>query len=193
MRPYALYEFEATYEGLTSSASPQSSFAGLGASSLQSLMGFFAQMQGQFGTFLYADPDDSTVLGQLIGPGDGSTKSFVLGRTIGGWNEPVGWVTSVANVYFNNALQSSSLWALTAPNSLGFYTAPSSGVEITADFSYAFVCRFLDDEMDFEEFMSALWKVDSVKFRSVTANTTPAAAPRPPSGASQDAQPLGMP
>src|SRR3984957_14196176 len=58
---YPLYEFEAVYNGLSSSASL---FAGLGASSLQSLMGFFLQLQGQFGTFLYADPDDAAVIGQ---------------------------------------------------------------------------------------------------------------------------------
>ena len=33
-------------------------FAGLGSTSLQSLMGFFLQLPGQFGTFLYTDPDD---------------------------------------------------------------------------------------------------------------------------------------
>ena len=38
---------------------------------------------------------------------------------------------------------------------------------ISADFSYAFNCRFLDDQMDFEEFMSNLWKLESMKFRSV--------------------------
>ena len=32
---------------------------------------FSLQLQGQFGTFLYTDPDDSTVTGQGIGIGDG--------------------------------------------------------------------------------------------------------------------------
>jgi len=50
---------------------------------------------------------------------------------------------------------------------LTFTPAPGSGVTVSADFSYAFNCRFLDDQMDFEEFMSNLWKLDSMKFRSV--------------------------
>ena len=53
---------------------------------------------------------------------------------------------------------------------------------ITADFSYAYNCRFLDDQMDFEEFMSSLWKLDSMKFRSVKASTnvpSPAWLPTP--------------
>jgi hypothetical protein len=53
------------------------------------------------------------------------------------------------------------------PNTLSFATAPGSGVTVSADFAYAFNCRFLDDQMDFEEFMSSLWKLDSMKFRSV--------------------------
>ena len=90
---YPLYEFEAVYSGLTSSAS---TFSGLGASSLQSLMGFFLQLQGQFGTFLYTDPDDNAVTGQVFATGDGSTTSFMMMRSLGGFLEPVGWVTSIA-------------------------------------------------------------------------------------------------
>jgi hypothetical protein len=132
---------------------------------------------GQAGVFLYIDPDDNTVVGQSIGTGNGATQSFVMGRTLGGFNEPVAWVTGIANVYLNGALQSPSTWLFTAPNSLGFYTAPGAGVAISGDFSYAFQCRFLDDQMDFEEFMSSLWRLDAMKFRSVKANTTPAAPP----------------
>jgi uncharacterized protein (TIGR02217 family) len=162
-----LYEFELNYDGLTSSSSPIAAQSGLGASSLQALMGFFLQLQGQFGTFLYTDPDDNTAAGQLIADGDGATTSFVVGRTLGDWSEPVGWVTSIANVYFNGAAQSASAYSVTAPNILTFAVAPSAGVAITADFSYAFQCRFLDDDLDFEEFMASLWKPGSLKFRSV--------------------------
>ncbi len=88
---YPLYEFEAVYSGLASSAT--AAFAGLGASSLQSLMGFFLQLQGQFGTFLYTDPDDNAVTGQAFATGDGATTSFAMMRSLGGFLEPVGWVT----------------------------------------------------------------------------------------------------
>jgi hypothetical protein len=61
---YPLYEFELSYDGLTSASQPTTAQSGLGAASLQSLMGFFLQMQGQFATFLYMDPDDNAVAGQ---------------------------------------------------------------------------------------------------------------------------------
>jgi hypothetical protein len=161
---YPLYEFEAVYGGLTSSAS---TFAGLGANSLQSLMGFFLQLQGQFGTFLYTDPDDNAVTGQVFATGDGSTTSFSMMRALGGFLEPVGWVTSIANAYLNGTVQTGSAYSLTTPNTLTFTSAPAASVVVSADFAYAFNCRFIDDQMDFEEFMANLWKLDSMKFRSV--------------------------
>jgi uncharacterized protein (TIGR02217 family) len=161
---YPLYEFEAAYNGLTSSASL---FAGLGASSLQTLMGFFLQLQGQFGTFLYTDPDDNTIAQQVVGIGDGSTTSFMMVRGLGGFAEPISWVTSIANVYLNGVAQPSSSYSLAPPNTLNLTSAPGSGVDVSADFSFAFNCRFLDDKMDFEEFLSNLWKLDSMKFRSI--------------------------
>lgn len=42
-----------------------------------------------------------------------------------------------------------------------------NGVTVSADCAYGFNCRFLDDQQDFEQFMNGLWKVDSLKFRSV--------------------------
>jgi uncharacterized protein (TIGR02217 family) len=157
-----LYEFELTFDALSSGAS----YAGLTNNSLQSLLGFYLQCQGQFGTFLYTDPTDNAVTGQVIGVGDGTTESFAFQRTLGGFTEPVSWVTSVAQVYLNGVVQASG-WSLVQPNTLTFTTAPGSSVAITADFSYAFVCRFLDDQEDFENFMNGLWKVDALKFRSV--------------------------
>ncbi len=69
-----LYEFELTYDGLASNAA----YPGLGANSLQSLMGLYLQCEGQYGTFLYIDPSDCTAAGQTIGTGDGATASFTF-------------------------------------------------------------------------------------------------------------------
>ncbi len=159
---YTLYEFELGFDGLSSG----SSYPGIGNASLQSLMGLYLQCEGQYGTFLYTDPTDNAVVNQGIGTGDGATTSFMFQRALGGFLEPVSWVSSVANVYLNGVAQTSG-WSLVQPNMLNFSAAPASGIVITVDFSYAFVCRFLDDQEDFENFMSGLWKVDALKFRSV--------------------------
>ncbi|HEY8033048.1 MAG TPA: glycoside hydrolase TIM-barrel-like domain-containing protein [Methylocella sp.] len=157
-----LYEFELTIDGLDSNGS----YPGLGANSLQSLMGLYIQCQGQSGTFLYTDPTDNSATNQAIATGDGSTTVFTFVRTLGGATEPASWVTSVANVYLNGVNQPSG-WTLTTPNTLTFTTAPGNLVAITASFSYAFNCRFIDDQEDFENMMNGLWQVQSLKFRSV--------------------------
>jgi len=163
---YPLWDFELTFDGLTNLAAPPTNYANLGASSLQSLMGLFLQCQGQYSTFLYTDPTDNAVTAQAIATGDGETEIFTFVRSLGGFTEPVGWVTSVANVYLNGFAQGAG-WSLVSPNSLVFATAPSVGAAISADFTYAFECRFDDDNEDFEQFMSGLWKLESLKFRSV--------------------------
>jgi hypothetical protein len=75
------------------------------------------------------------------------------------------YVTGVTGVAVNGVAVSN--WSLIAPNLLSFSAPPLSGATITASFDYAFVCRFLEDSQDFENFMQNLWAAKSVKFRSV--------------------------
>jgi len=159
---YPLYEFELTFDALISNAA----FPNLGSNSLQSLMGLYLQCQGQYGTFLYTDPSDNSVSGQIIATGDGATTAFTFMRTLGGSTEPVSWVTAVSDIYLNGVVETSG-WTLTTPNTLTFTTPPGVGVAIAGDFAFAFQCRFLDDQSDFENFTSGLWQVQSLKFRSV--------------------------
>jgi hypothetical protein len=158
-----IWRFELSFDGL---ASDSASYAGLGAQSLQSLMGLFLACQGQFGTFLYTDPTDNSVTSQTFATGDGATTTFTFARALGGFLEPVGWVTSVSQVTVGGVAQSSG-WSLTTPNSLVFAAAPAIGALIGASFAYAFQCRFDDDAADFEQFMQNLWALQSLKFRSV--------------------------
>ena len=158
---HPLYEFELTFNGLDSLGG----FPGLQSQSLQTLMGFFLTAQGQLNSFLYADPTDSAVSGQAIGTSDGSTTAFTLGRTIGAYYEPVSYATAISSVTISGV--STSAYTLTAPNTITFTTAPASGAAIAWTGTYAFQCRFLDDQMDFEEVMSGAWQNKSVKFRSI--------------------------
>src|ERR1700722_7331394 len=129
-----IWHFELTFDALSSSPT---SYPGAGANTLQALMGLFLQMQGQFGTFLYADPTDNTATNATFATGDGATKTSPFSRFRAAFLEPVGWVTSSSNVSLNGVNQPSG-WALSTPNSLVFGSAPGSGVSITATFAYAF-------------------------------------------------------
>lgn len=83
------------------------------------------------------------------------------------WTMPIsGLLTGTASPPTENAYA----WhvsAQTGPGMLAFATAPQPGTVITADFTFAYLCRFLDDQADFENFMQGLWKAGSLKFRSV--------------------------
>ena len=159
-----LYEFELTFDGLDSG----SAYSGLTPNSLQSLMGLHIQCQGQYGTFLYTDPLDNaqtTFLATLPATGDGSNKVFTLQRTLGSATEPVSWITGTPVVHDNGG--AAGAFTVNNGNTITFTTAPTAGHAITATCTYSFQCRFLDDQLDFEEIMNGLWQVRSVKFRSV--------------------------
>ena len=158
-----LYEFEVTFDALASSAA--TALAGAGASSLQTLLGFYLAAQGQLGTFLYVDPSDNAAASQAIGTGDGTTRTFTLTRTLGGFTEPVSWASAVSAVTVAGAPIAG--WSLATPNLLTLAAAPAAGATVTASFTYAFLCRFLDDQQDFENVMAGLWQLQSLKFRQV--------------------------
>jgi uncharacterized protein (TIGR02217 family) len=151
-----LWQFELTYEVLRADISAQ----------LQTLMGFYLQCQGQFATFLFQDPTDYQATSQVLGVGDGNTTSFTFLRTLGGFVEVVGNVDAVSAVRVGGVAQPAG-WSLQSPNTLVFAAAPAVGLQVSADFSFSFVCRFLDDTHDYENFMSQLWTLKSCKFRSV--------------------------
>jgi hypothetical protein len=160
-----LYEFELTFDALASNGLATGAAASLGPTSLQTLLGFYLQCQGQLGTFLYVDPTDNGAHGQVFGTGDGATTSFTLQRTLGGFTEPVSYATQLTAAYVNGIVQAGC--ALVAPNVVTFPIAPAIGATLSADFTYAFLCRFLDDQQDFENVMSGLWTLESLKFRSI--------------------------
>lgn len=157
----ALYEFELEYEALDSNGAHPN----LQSQSLQTLLGFYLQCQGQLNTFLYTDPNDNTASGQNVGTGDGTTKSFILPRTIGGFSEPASYVTNISSILLNGT--PTGAYTFTAPNIITFTTAPGAGVIITANFTFAFQCRFMEDQLDFENVMKSIWSLKSLKFRSV--------------------------
>jgi hypothetical protein len=157
-----LYEFEVGFEALASDAACNPA---LGAQSSQEVMGLYLQCGGSYGAFLYIDPNDNGATNQTIAIGDGATTQFTFVRSIGAGLNSDFCVTGVTSVAVNGVAVSS--WSLIAPNLLSFAAPPLSGATITASFAYAFVCRFLEDSQDFENFMQNLWAANSVKFRSV--------------------------
>ena len=138
---------------------------------LQAIVGFFEQCQGEGASFYFEPPTLSPVAAQPIGTGDGSTTTFFfhgLDRRLRR-SSPAN-VGTVSAVYLNGVVQAGGITPSTqtafAP-SVTFATAPPAGAAITADFDWYFLCRFDDDSADVEEFMAALYALQSLKLRTV--------------------------
>lgn len=160
---YPLYQFEILFEALSSNTA----FPGVAEKSLEELQGFYLACGGTLTPFLYIDPVDNTATGQVLGTGDGATTTFAFQRSVGSkWIEPVGWVTSVSTVYVGGVAVPGSAWTLAQPASLVFALPPAAGAIILADFNYAFLCRFMDDQVEFDHFMWGLWSMPSLKFKT---------------------------
>ena len=165
--PYPLWQFTLVFDLLRDNPAA-------GYDELRTLMGFFMLCQGAFGTFLYRDPSDDQVTGQQIGVGNASATIFQLQRSMGatlpggGFLEPILAPNIVGAVYLDGITQSPASYSID-PNTglVTFATAPGSGLVITADYSYYFRCRFVDDSYAFENFMFRLWQLKKLTFISV--------------------------
>ncbi len=163
-----IWQFEVSFNALDSS--PGNIYGGgVGSQSLQAIMGLFLACQGQYSPFLFTDPTDSAVTAGGFATGDGTTTAFTMARSMGAFLEPVGWVTGISEITVGGSVVSSSIYSLTTPNTLTFVTPPASGAAIAGTFAYAFLCRFDDDAVEFEQFMSQAWNARSIKFKSLRA------------------------
>ena len=113
---------------------------------------------------LYTDSDDCAVTGQSFGIGDGSTKTFGLVRSYGGFVEPIGAVNGTPTIYINGS--STSAYTITN-NVLTFTSAPSSGSVLTWTGNFYYKCRFMQDSMEFNQFLHQLWEAKKVEFVSI--------------------------
>jgi uncharacterized protein (TIGR02217 family) len=165
--PFPLWQFALVYDFLRDNPAA-------GYDELRTLIGFFMLCQGAFGTFLFQDPSDCQVTGQLIGVGNASAAIFQLQRAMGttlaggGFFEPVAAPNVVRAIYLDGIIQNPATYSVDSNSGLiTFSTAPGSGLNITADFTYYFRCRFTDDKYDFENFMHRLWQLKKLTFISV--------------------------
>jgi hypothetical protein len=161
LMPYPIWMFELSLEFIRGDFS-----AAQAASFLQSLVGFFMAVQGQFQDWLYSDPYDNSVTNMQFGVGDGATTAFQIVRTIGGASDLIQNLSGTPTIKVNNVT--------TTPASIGstglvtFSSAPASLATITWTGSFYFRCRFLDDTWaDLEEFMNLFWSLSTLKFKSV--------------------------
>lgn len=173
---YPLWEFELTYEVLREITQNQTPYQNNSPfTEFQQISELFLACNGQYGRFYYNDPSDNSRFAQELGVGDGTTTNFPIVRTWGSgalaFPEQVGGLNSTEPyvVYLNGTpVSESGNWSISSDNrTLQFVTAPSAGQIVTMDFFFYYLCRFIEDIEDFEQFYTNLWALKALKFRSV--------------------------
>jgi Conserved hypothetical protein 2217 (DUF2460) len=139
----------------------------------QQLIGFYGQMQGQAGAFLFDWPGNDTVALQQIAVGNGSTLVFPMYVAIGGMIELIQNFIGAPLIYVGGVLQSGG-YAIDQYGNLSFGEPPGSGFAIQWSGSYYRLCRFLADELQELQLvrgrggaLQSLWQLKSLKFKSL--------------------------
>lgn len=174
---YPLWDIEILFEELRDQTQNQTPFAPFtGFQQYMQLVQNWLMMYGQTNVFGFDCPWDDSRSNQFIGTGDGSNYVFQIYRTWGtGANAntaPVGLVNAVTQVQVNGVTVNSAHYKIIRDklyfvDALGFVYPPPAGQNVTMTFSYYYLCRFTEDQQDFEEFSKNRWVVPSLKFRAV--------------------------
>jgi hypothetical protein len=168
---YPLWDIEILFEELLDQTQNQIPYDDLvGYQQYQSLVQTWLMMYGQTGIFAFDAPWDDSRTDQIIGIGDSTQKDFTVFRTWGQASiataEPVGMIGTVTNVKINGHVVNPNTYGISR-NFINFHTPPAANATITMTFGYYYVCRFVEDEQEFEEFSKNRWTVPSLKFRAV--------------------------
>ncbi|WP_266126050.1 DUF2460 domain-containing protein [Acinetobacter bereziniae] len=149
-----------------------------GRKELQILQSFFEARRGAFDSFLYKAPDDNEFNCSFIG--DGASTTFQLYKTQGSSHVAVGntlEATKPSNPDMWNQVESKPMWALadqklmwsndtvgiTKDGKFVLSQPLEEGQKISVSGTYFYRCRFKDDEQQYTNFMSKLWKASKVE------------------------------
>lgn len=158
---YPSYRVKLSYEVLRS---------GQGFTEFQTLIGFFNSHGGSLDDFLFLDDDDQSVTDQSFGTGDGVTDIFRLGRTLGGFYEPISATQSGSITVKKNGVTQTPTTHYTLSQYTGkvtFVTPPTIGDSLTWSGSYYWRTRFARDQAEFKQFLQELWENKTIELLTV--------------------------
>lgn len=142
---------------------------------LQTLAGFFCARRGSFDSFLYSDPNDQYVQNHALATmavNGISTYEYQLIRSYGGFTEPVQVPESTS---LEIKADGAGSWTLangklisanqiTGVVTFNPGTAPEAGQTLTWTGYYYWRCRFMQDMVEFNEFLKLLWEAKKIEF-----------------------------
>lgn len=146
-----------------------------GRNELQQLEGFFLERRGSFDSFLFKMPEDNEF--QCTFVGDGVQTSFQLYKQINTTQiplqhtqaeqseDPLMWSENASKPMWSDP--ESQMWLLqftiTSNGLLQLSIPLLEGESITVTGTFYYRCRFADDEQQYTNFMSKLWKAGKVE------------------------------
>lgn len=163
---YPMWSFSLSYEYLAGDAV---------RNELKTLLAFFLARRGSFDSFLFADPNFSSVTDYQFGMGDGSTTQFQLLREISGGShafvEPVQNVNAITNVKKATVAQTNPTnYTINSTGLITFATAPAVAASLTWTGTYYDRCRFTMDSAEFNQFLKDLWELKKCQFKGAPGN-----------------------
>jgi hypothetical protein len=167
---YPIWDIEILFEQLKDQTQNQTPYVPFtGYTQYMQLVQLWLMMYGQAGVFYFTCPWDYSRSNQAFGTGDGNTIAFTVYRTWGLGAQatvaPVGGINAVNTLYVNGVAQSPSSYSVQR-NKIVFNNPPAAGATLSLTFTYYYVCRFTEDDQDYEEFAKNRWSVQSLKFRA---------------------------
>lgn len=150
-----------------------------GRKELQQLEGFFLERRGSFDSFLFKMPEDSDYACTFFG--NGTTISYQLYKQINTsqiplantkietffqadptfWNnndEELFWSDNNEDLFWDDTIAS-----ITKSGQIKLSKPLKSGHKFDVKGTYYYRCRFADDEQQYTNFMSKLWKAGKVE------------------------------
>lgn len=157
--PWPIYHYEIGFSSLHADAS------GARAGEYQALTGFWNIVQTQAGGyFSFRDPEDETATLQVFGVGDGTTRTFQLVRTYGGFVEPVRSINAISQVRVNGS--ATGAYTTAAGGLITFTVAPPNGQSLDWTGTFYWLCQFDQTTADFENFAYQLHTISKLTFQT---------------------------
>ena len=123
------------------------------------LEAFYIAQQGALTPFLLTVTNDTTQTAKSFGTGDGTTTTFYLPLPA------QAQVTGTPSIYDNGAAAGAN--TVSATGQVTFTTAPLAGHALTWTGTYAYLVRFKDDNIEFNQMMSQFYEQQGISFRTV--------------------------
>jgi len=165
---YPTIEWDLNYELLNQAAAQDD---------LKKIVGLFNQQQGQATWFLYVDPAFNSVVQEVFFVGNNVTKQAQLTaqyRIAGGPGIPemIQALQNPSAVVLRDITAGVNLvqgtdYTIGATGIITFTSAPALNHQIAWSGNFYYICKFVSDDLNPDQFMQQFWSLQSIKFRSV--------------------------